>query len=356
MPERDMSATLREQVHQACSDATPVNIRGGDSKAFYGRHGTGQPLMVREHTGILSYEPSELVIRARAGTRLQEIEQALDERGQILAFEPPHFSDSSTLGGAIAAGLSGPRRPFAGAARDFVLGVGLINGRAEQLNFGGQVMKNVAGYDLSRLMAGALGTLGMLTDISLKVLPKPEVEYTLKQVCSQDEAITRFSEWSKRPLPISAACWHDDHLYLRLSGSEAATRQAQHRLGDNLLEVDPDWWYALRDQRHPFFKPTVPLWRLSLPPATPPLALRGEWLIDWGGAQRWLYSDEDAGHIRRLAADLGGHATLFRNGDREADVFQPLPSPLFNLQRRLKRALDPAGIFNPGRLYKDLQP
>jgi glycolate oxidase FAD binding subunit len=350
----DMVETLCEQVRQACSDATPLNIHGGNSKAFYGRHSDGQPLDMREYIGILSYEPSELVVRARAGTRLQDIEQLLDEQRQILAFEPPHFTENSTLGGAIAAGLSGPRRPFAGAARDFVLGVGLINGKGEHLNFGGQVMKNVAGYDLSRLMTGALGTLGVITDVALKVLPKPDVEYTLKQVCSQPEAIARFSDWSNKPLPISAACWHDDHLFLRLSGSEAAARQAQHRLGDNLLEVEPERWRSLRDHQHAFFRPGRPLWRISLPPATPPLALEGEWLIDWGGAQRWLYTEEDTGHIRKLVSDLGGHATLFRNGDRQADVFQPLPATLFKLHKRLKHALDPAGIFNPGRLYKDL--
>jgi len=354
MSERDMTAKLRAQIKAARNDATPLSIHGGNSKVFYGRHIDGQPLDLREHSGILSYEPSELVLRARAGTRLQDVEQLLDEQRQMLAFEPPQFTGNSTLGGAIAAGLSGPRRPFAGAARDFVLGVGLINGNAEGLNFGGQVMKNVAGYDLSRLMVGALGTLGVLTDVSLKVLPKPDVDYTLKQVCTQSEAIERFSDWGNKPLPISAACWHDEHLYLRLSGSEAATHQAQHRLGDNLLEVEPDWWRSLRDHRHPFFESAAPLWRLSLPPATPPLALKGNWLIDWGGAQRWLYSEENAGHIRKLATDLGGHATLFRNGDRRSEVFQPLPGAVFSLHKRLKYSLDPGGLFNPGRLYRDL--
>jgi glycolate oxidase FAD binding subunit len=354
MPAQDRLEMLCEQVRQAGSDAAALNIHGGGSKTFYGRCVEGRPLDLREHNGVLAYEPSELVIHARAGTPLRTIEQLLNEQRQMLAFEPPHFTDTSTLGGTVAAGLSGPRRPFAGAARDFVLGVGLINGKGEHLNFGGQVMKNVAGYDLSRLMSGALGTLGVLTDIAIKVLPKPEVEYTLKQLCSQAEAIERFSIWSSKPLPVSAACWYDEHLYLRLSGSEVATRGAQHRLGDNLLEVEPEWWCALRDHRHPFFKPDTPLWRLSLPPATPPLALQGEWLIDWGGAQRWLYSEEDAGHIFKLAADLGGHAALFRNGDRQKDVFQPLPPGLFALHKRLKNALDPDGILNPGRLYKDL--
>lgn len=353
MTDRDMTTTLCEQVTQACAAHTPLDIQGSGSKGFYGQPCGGEPLAVSGHSGILSYAPSELVIRARAGTRLAEIEQLLNDNRQMLAFEPPRFAAESTLGGVVAAGLSGPRRPFAGAARDFVLGTGLINGKGEALNFGGQVMKNVAGYDLSRLMAGALGTLGVLLDVSLKVLPKPEVEYTLTQVCSQAEAITRFAEWLGKPLPLSAACWYDDHLHLRLSGSESAVRQAQHRLGDNLLEQQPEFWASLRDHSHAFFRRDKPLWRLSLPPATPPLALPGHWLIDWAGAQRWLFSDADAGHIRKLAAELGGHATLFRNADTDADVFQPLPAGLFALHKRLKAALDPAGVLNPGRLYKD---
>jgi len=353
MADRDMTSTLCEQVKQACAAHTPLIIQGGGSKRFYGRECHGELLSVGGHSGILSYEPSELVIRARAGTSLAEIERALGDQRQMLAFEPPHFADSSTLGGAVATGLSGPRRPFAGAVRDFVLGTGLINGKGEHLNFGGQVMKNVAGYDLSRLMAGALGTLGVLTDVSLKVLPKPDVEYTLVQVCSQAEAIGRLAEWLNTPLPLSAACWYDDRLYLRLSGSESATRQAQHRLGDNRLEERAEFWQSVRDHTHTFFRQDQPLWRLSLPPATPPLALPGIWLIDWAGAQRWLISDADAGHIRKLTTDLGGHATLFRSGDAHAEVFQPLPTGLFALHKRLKAALDPAGVLNPGRLYKE---
>lgn len=353
MADTDIAVTLCEQVKQACETGTALSIRGSGSKGFYGRPCEGRPLEAGGHRGIISYEPTELVIRARAGTSLDEIEQVLDEQRQMLAFEPPRFADAGTLGGTVACGLSGPRRPFAGAVRDFVLGVGLINGRGEQLGFGGQVMKNVAGYDLSRLMSGALGTLGVLTDVSLKVLPKPEVEYTLSQVCSQSEAIERLAGWLGKALPLSGACWYDEHLYLRLSGSETATRQAQHRLGDNLLEERPEFWQSLRDHTHPFFHTGTTLWRLSLPPATPPLALPGTWLIDWAGGQRWLISDADATRIRKLTAELGGHATLFRNAPDDADVFHPLPAPLLALHKRLKNALDPAGILNPGRLYKE---
>lgn len=350
----DISARLCEQVAQAFADQSPLSIQAGNSKAFYGRKSKGAVLSLAGHTGIIAYEPSELVITARAGTRLGEIEQALQQQRQMLAFEAPRFTDQTTIGGVVASGLSGPRRPFSGAVRDFVLGVRIINGKGENLRFGGQVMKNVAGYDVSRLIAGSLGTLGVIQEVSLKVLPAPQVEYTLKQVCPQREALRRFAEWNARALPVSAACWFDQNLYLRLSGTEAGVRHAQHLLGNNVLEATGDWWASIRDLQHPFFVAEQPLWRLSLPPATPPLALSGNWLIDWAGGQRWLYSHEDAEHIRSVAARAGGHATAFRNGDREADVFHPLPAPLFALHQRIKAALDPQRIFNPGRLYQDL--
>ena len=354
MIEQDLTESLRERIASACAGKTPVSIRGGNSKRFYGHPCEGEIVDVSQHTGVLEYEPSELVIQARAGTALADIETLLDQHRQMLAFEPPHFSPKSTLGGAVASGLAGPGRPFTGSVRDSVLGVGLINGRGKALKFGGQVMKNVAGYDVSRLMAGALGTLGLLTDVSLKVLPKPASEHTLQQLCSQQEAILRFSQWMAKPLPLSAACWFDDHLYLRLSGTGTAIRQAQHQLGDKLLEQAPDWWTSIRDHQHDFFQRQSPLWRLSVPPATPPLAIHGEWLIDWAGGQRWLSSGESAETVRRITASVGGHATLFRNGDKTTDVFHPLPAPLFKLHQRLKQALDPNGILNPGRMYKGL--
>ncbi len=352
--DQDLTSSFCAQVRQAYDQRKPIRIRGGNSKPFYGRTVNGDALLTAEHSGIISYEPSELVLRARTGTRLSDLEQLLADQKQMLAFEPPHFGDKDTLGGAIATGLSGPRRPFYGSARDFVLGTGIINGKGEALSFGGQVMKNVAGYDLSRFMCGALGTLGLITDVSVKVLPQPEVEYTLKQVCSQQEAIERFSQWQRKPLPISAACWHDDHLYVRLSGSEAGTRQAQHQLGDNILEPLPEFWTGLRDHTHAFFAGNSPLWRLSVPPASPPLALEGDWLIDWAGAQRWLFSNEPATHIRQLARDVGGHATLFRSDGDNDDVFHPLPAGLLALHQRLKAALDPHAVFNPGRMYRDV--
>jgi len=351
---QDMTESFRQRIASACAGKTPVSILGSNSKSFYGHHCEGEIIDVSQHTGVLEYEPSELVIQARAGTSLTDIEKLLEQHRQVLAFDPPHFSPKSTLGGAVASGLAGPGRPFTGSVRDSVLGVGLINGCGESLNFGGRVMKNVAGYDVSRLMAGALGTLGLLTDIALKVLPKPASEYTLQQACSQQDAIQRFSEWMAKPLPLSAACWFDDHLYLRLSGTETGIRQAQHRLGNRLLEQSPEWWTSIRDQQHEFFQRQPALWRISLPPATPPLSIHGEWLIDWAGGQRWLSSSESAETVRRITASVGGHATLFRQADETIDVFHPLPAPLYQLHRRLKQALDPNGILNPGRMYKGL--
>jgi len=352
MMDQGTPVQLAEQVQQAYVDRAPLYIQGANSKAFYGRHSTGTPLSTLQHSGIISHEPSELVLRARAGTPLREIEQALAEQNKMLAFEPPYFSGHSTLGGCVAAGLSGPRRPFTGSVRDFVLGVGIINGQGQSLRFGGQVMKNVAGYDLSRFITGSLGTLGLITEVSLKVLPRPQVEYTLTQVCNQEEAIERLADYQRSPLPLSAACWYDDHLYIRLSGSEAATRRAQHQLGDNLVTENPGFWRILRDQQHPFFAQDKPLWRLSVPPATPPLQLAGDCLLDWGGSQRWLASDEEPARIRGQLEKVGGHASLFRHHGAD-EVFHPLPAALMALHKRLKLAMDPAGIFNPGRMYRD---
>ena len=355
MNDIDLTEQFCEQICDAVGKGRSLYIAAGGSKDFYGRPcDSEQRIDTTAHCGVLGYEPSELVIQARCGTPLSDIEALLADNGQMLAFEPPHFSETTTLGGAISTGLSGPRRPYRGAARDFVLGTGVINGKGEALRFGGQVMKNVAGYDVSRLMAGSLGTLGLITEVSLKVLPRPASEYTLKQVCDQAEAIRRFADWSGRALPLSAACWYDDHLYLRLSGDENSIRHAQHQLGDSLLETLPDWWNSIRDQQHPFFDRPAPLWRLSVPPATPPLALEGGWFIDWGGAQRWLYTNANPEQVRRLVSSVGGHATLFRNAPDDVEVFHPLPAPLLKLQQRIKHAMDPAGILNPGRLYPEL--
>ncbi len=346
-----LAATIRE----AASHDRWLCIRGGGTKDFYGREPHGYKLNTGDFRGIVSYEPTELVITARGGTPLTEIEAALREKGQMLPFEPPHFGPGATLGGCVAAGLSGPRRPYAGAVRDFILGVRILDGKGDDLRFGGQVMKNVAGYDVSRLMAGSLGTLGLLLEVSLKVLPRPAVEATLHLKCGGDEAITLMNDWAGKPWPISATAFHNGDLRVRLSGARAAVDATVKKIG-NSAQVDSaqadSFWTGIREQTDPFFAAAGPLWRLSVKPTTPPLGLPGTHLIEWGGALRWLRSDADPQAIRKAAARAGGHATLFRGGDRSI-VFQPLPPALMKLHRNLKKAFDPAGIFNPGRLYPD---
>ncbi|MCL4315361.1 MAG: glycolate oxidase subunit GlcE [Gammaproteobacteria bacterium] len=349
----DHSAALLASVHEALAQKTSLQITGGGSKSFYGRQPAGKPLSVANHRGILRDEPGELVITARAGTPLAEIEAALGARQQMLAFEPPHFGPGATLGGTIACGLSGPRRPYAGAARDFVLGARIINGRGEILKFGGEVMKNVSGFDAARLMTGALGTLGILLDVSLKVLPRPQHEITLTQACTAQQALEIMTGLARLPLPLSAACFSADTLYLRLSGSESGVRAAQKKIGGEPLSNQEAFWLQVREHTHDFFQGKTLLWRLSLPPAAPLLHLPGQWFIDWGGAQRWLRNPLPADVIRATAVKLGGHAMLFRGGEHTGSVFHPLPPGLLALHKRLKNVFDPQGIFNPGRLYAE---
>jgi glycolate dehydrogenase FAD-binding subunit len=344
---------LAKTVRAAASSKTPLCIRGGGSKDFYGGPLRGETLGVGAYRGIIDYEPTELVITARAGTPLVEIEAALRAKNQMLAFEPPHFSAGTTLGGCVAAGLSGPRRAYAGAARDLVLGIRMLDGKGDDLRFGGQVMKNVAGFDVSRLMAGSLGTFGVILEISLKVLPLPVAEATLRFEKTAAEAIELSNEWAGQPLPISATAWTDNELRVRLSGAAAAVDAAIKKLGGE--RIDPveaeHFWHGIREHTDAFFKTQQPLWRLSLKSTTPPLDLPAAQMIEWGGALRWLATDADARALRAAAQSGGGHATLFRGGDKSAGVFQPLPPALMSIHRNLKRAFDPAGIFNCGRMY-----
>lgn len=349
----DLTAGLQEQVHQARRDRTALQVRGGGTKDFYGRTPRGIRLDVAGHHGVVDYEPTELVVTARAGTLLTTLEALLGEQAQMLPFEPPRFGPAATLGGAVASGLSGPRRPYSGAARDFVLGVRCLTGRGELLSFGGRVMKNVAGYDISRLMTGAMGTLGILLEVSLKVLPRPAGELTVSLEMAPDEAVRTMNRWAGRPLPVSATCYLDGRLWVRLSGSEAGVVAAAGTVGGQALAGGGRFWEDLREQRHAFFRDERPLWRISLPPAAPPLGLHGDVLWEWGGAQRWFKGDVDPDHLRRRAAQLGGHATLFRHGDRGGEVFHPLPAPSLALHRRLKDVFDPDHILNPGRLYAE---
>ncbi|HYN79199.1 MAG TPA: glycolate oxidase subunit GlcE [Lamprocystis sp. (in: g-proteobacteria)] len=360
---RDLTDDLTQQISAAAAVGRPLALRGAGSKAFLGRSvATGaQPLDLAGHRGIIDYQPTELVITARCGTTLDAIDAALAEYGQQLPCESPRLGPAATLGGTIACGLSGPARPSGGAARDLVLGVRVLTGRAQVLRFGGQVMKNVAGYDCSRLMVGAFGTLGVLLDISLKVLPSPAVSRTLVRGCDQREALAQMTRWAAQPLPVTGTCWADTgdggRLWVRLAGAAQGVRAAAERIGGESLtdaEASAFWGEAVREQGHAFFTGAQSLWRLSVPPATPPLDLEGPQFIEWGGAQRWLRSNATPAAIRAAVAQVGGHATLFRGGDRTGEVFQPLPGPLLALHRNLKQAFDPAGILNPGRLYPDL--
>jgi glycolate oxidase FAD binding subunit len=349
-------AQYAERIRAAASGKKPLRLRGGGSKDFYGQALAGEVLDTRAYSGIVAYEPTELVVTVRGGTPLAELEAALRAQGQHLAFEPPHFGAGATVGGMVAAGLSGPRRQAAGAVRDFVLGVRLLDGRGNDLKFGGQVMKNVAGYDVSRPMAGSLGTLGLLLEVSLKVLPLPFAEATLQLELPQDKAIAMLNQWGGQPLPISACVWADGELSLRLSGAASAIAAARAAIGGVAMEPDQAQahWLAIREHKAPFFGAGKPLWRLSLPSVAPPLALPGEQLIEWGGALRWLASNAEARTIRAAAAQAGGHATLFRAADKGAGVFTPLAPALAKIHRNLKQAFDPAGVFNPGRMYPDL--
>lgn len=350
---------------------TPLRITGHGSKDFYGEVPTGEPLSTLALNGITAYEPSELYVSALAGTPLADVEAALAPNRQRLAFEPPRFAGGpgglGTVGGMVAAGLSGPSRAALGSVRDHLLGAVLINGEGELLSFGGTVMKNVAGFDVSRVLAGSMGQLGLITEVTLKVLPLPAATATLRFDLAQAEALAAVNRWGGQPLPIEASAWWDGALVLRLAGAVAAVDAACARLGGDLIpaELAASFWTGLRDQRDEFFvgaeravagglDAKVRLWRLSLPSTAPELKLHGEQLIEWGGAQRWVVTPMAPAALREAAAQAGGHATLFRALDKSPGVFTPLAAPLAAIHQRLKASFDPHGVFNPGRLYPRL--
>ncbi|HZO00519.1 MAG TPA: glycolate oxidase subunit GlcE [Burkholderiales bacterium] len=347
-----MIEALAETIREAAASGRGLRLRGGGTKDFYGNALHGEILDTRGYAGVAGYEPTELVVTARCGTPLSHLESILEANGQCLPFEPPHFGSQATVGGCVAAGLSGPRRAAAGALRDFVLGVKLIDGRGEILSFGGQVMKNVAGYDVSRLVAGSLGTLGVIAEVSLKLAPKPQVEATLRLEAHQERALELMNRWAGEPLPVSATAWHDGALTVRLSGSAAGVRAAAAKIGG--ARVDEPFWQSLREQTAPFFSGAQPLWRLALPSTAGPLELQGAQLIEWGGALRWVRSSESPAAMRAAARRLKGHATLFRAADKDVGCFSPLEPVLERLHRSLKAVFDPAGIFGRGRMYPEL--
>ncbi|MBI5259180.1 MAG: glycolate oxidase subunit GlcE [Burkholderiales bacterium] len=353
---------LIDRVQAARGTNTALDIRGGGTKAFYGEAPQGEPLELRQLAGISSHEPSELVVTVRAGTPLAVLEAALAAQGQCLPFEPPRFAEGGTVGGMVAAGLAGPARAAVGGVRDYVLGATLLNGRAEVLSFGGQVMKNVAGYDVSRMLAGSLGVLGVILEVSLKVLPLPPASTTIRFELDQAEALKRLNAWGGQPLPITASAWWSGMLVLRLAGARAAVQAAAAKLGGEAVEpaLAQGFWQGLRDQRDEFFVAAAQavaagatLWRLSLPQTAPALLLPGEQLVEWGGAQRWVVTTAPAARLREAAAQVGGHAVAFR-GDKRAGAFAPLPAAQMRVQRQLKAAFDPERVFNRGRLYPDL--
>ncbi len=341
---------LLEQVCEAINEGTPLMIQGGNSKAFLGRKTQGTILDTKIHQGVVNYDPTELVVSVKAGTSLAELESVLAEKGQFLPFEPPHFADTATVGGMVAAGIGGPRRPWVGSVRDFVLGTKVITGHGKLLRFGGEVMKNVAGYDLSRLMAGSYGCLGLITEVSMKVLPKPRHQRHLSIACDQATALQNLTRWGQQPLPLTGACFYQDRLYLRLEGGEASVNNfAMSLQGD---ELDPGFWTELKEQKLPFFQSSENLWRLSLPVDAKQPSIDGDCLIDWGGAQRWYKTSAPEAEVRQQAIALGGHATCFTPNVTD-QPFQPLQPLVLRYHQQLKAQLDPKGIFNPGRMYSD---
>jgi glycolate oxidase FAD binding subunit len=354
-------APVVDRIRAAAGQGTPLRIRGGGTKDFLGERLHGEVLDTRALSGVVAYEPAELVVTVRAGTTLAELEEVLAERGQCLPFEPPHFGTGATVGGMVASGLSGPSRASVGSVRDYVLGVGLVNGRAEVLSFGGVVMKNVAGYDVSRLVAGAFGSLGLITQVSLKVLGRAPAEATLRFACDEAEALRRLNDWGGRPLPLNASCWLQEQgagvLYLRLRGAAAAVDAASRSLGGERVDAADGFWQACREQQLPWFteRGERELWRLSVPQVAAVRDLPEAPFIEWHGAQRWVRAEPGAGDwLRRLAEEAGGHATLFRSSRPSAPRFHAPAATLLHIHHELKRQFDPAGIFNRGRLYADL--
>ena len=348
--------TFKERIATATASKSPLRIKGNGTKDWYGQSLQGEVLDTTAYSGIIAYDPTELVVTARAGTSLQEIGKALSEKNQMLAFEPPRFDGLATIGGIVASGLSGPRRQAVGAVRDFVLGAVLMDGKADVLHFGGQVMKNVAGYDVSRLLTGSMGTLGLILEVSIKVLPRPVAQQSLQFAMTQEQALHQLNVWGGQPLPLSASCWHNGLLAIRLSGAQAAVDAAIKKMGGDALPEPEKFWDRLREQEHAFFDGVLQdkeqgLWRLSVPSVAPVLNLQGEQCIEWGGAQRWLKTTACAAEIRAVAEQVGGHATLFKGGDKSVGVFHPLQPAVERIHRNLKNAFDPAGIFNPGRMF-----
>ncbi|MDE0309692.1 MAG: glycolate oxidase subunit GlcE [Acidiferrobacterales bacterium] len=355
LPDNDDINPLVEQVRTSYRNSEPLRICGSKSKSFLGHPIVGSLLDVSRHTGIMSYEPSELVLTARAGTTLRQITDTLAASGQILGFEPPWFGDKATLGGTVACGLSGPRRPFSGSARDFVLGVKCITGKGELMSFGGQVIKNVAGYDVSRLMVGAMGSLGVLTEVSLRVLPRHELETTLILELDEQRALDKMIDLARLPIPISALSYSSGLMRVRLSGTENGIASATAEIGGQDDAQGQEYWLQLKEQRLRFFSRNQMLWRVSVPATAPAMNLGEDCLIDWGGALRWVYTDMTADEMFELARQMRGHATVYcAESHYQGERFSRLSGAVAELHSRLKSSFDPHRILNPGIMYRDV--
>jgi glycolate oxidase FAD binding subunit len=350
----DIAKQIQQQLIDASSNKQPLQIIGNGSKSFYGRSAAGDPLQVKEHTGIIDYQPDELTITARAGTPLSEINDLITDHGQMLPFEPPTFSGSATLGGCIASGLAGPRRPWTGATRDYVIGIRLLTGDGRDIRLGGKVMKNVAGYDLFRPMTGALGTLGVMLEITLKLLPLPEHEISFRIDAGEQEMVRLLHDWTYASLPLSAASHSCGKFNIRLSGTRSSIDDSITKLPADREDLSPDYWQQLNEQQLDFFTGNEALYRFVVPANAPATNTPGDSMLDWGGALRWQKSTLPFDEVQHIATKLGGSVALYRNGNRDKEVFPALPENLFTLHQRIKQVLDPAGILNPGRLYRDL--
>jgi glycolate oxidase FAD binding subunit len=349
---------LQQQVEAACEDATALAIQGGNTRAYYGREISGEPLRVGGYAGVVDYHPTELVITAKAGTTLAELDETLAEHNQMLGFEPPRESrqesSQSTLGGAIATGLVGPCRPYLGSVQDFVLGIKLLTGEGKVMSFGGQVIKNVAGFDVSRLMVGANGCLGIIVEVSLKVIPRPDIETTLcLEYDDVDDSVSRMNELAGKPLPISAASWLDGVMRIRLSGSEVGVSTAAASIGGEEDSNETSYWQEIRDHGHVFFTSGAQVIRASTKPSAPVFA-DAPVLVDWGGALRWYCGESVVQDLERHTSAQGGHIGIFRNGNRSGEVFARPSTEIMKYHHRLKETFDPARILNPGRMYADL--
>ena len=348
----DCNEEIASQVQDAFHSKTALQIQAGNTKAFYGRNIHGELLSLANHTGIIEYEPTELYMTARCGTPLREIEQTIDEQNQILPCEPPHFGSTATIGGMIAAGLAGPRRVFSGNVRDCMLGVEILNGEGQTLRFGGKVMKNVAGYDVSRLMCGALGTLGVLMSVTIRLLPKPTSEQTIALTMNSSSAIQKMNQWANSAMPITATFYDGNQLFIRISGSTSTIDVCRREIGGEIQNNNKNFWNTVKEQTHKFFNTKNSLWRISLPPSTKAFKINGNCAVEWNGALRWYDTTEDEKTIRTEAEQADGHACLFK-GNTTEQVFHPLPDASMHLHKQLKHVLDPANILNPGKMFAE---